>query len=141
MFEQSVVAFEPGRGFSLLGADIIIDDNEFQGVHIAAKNLSKDLAKVAPQSGNIVLTTSVNKASSRSCIIVGSLPKSKTIQKLQADKKIDLSPLAGKWESWLTACVASPLLGYDNGLVIVGSDKRGAIFGIYSLSEQVGVSP
>jgi hypothetical protein len=28
-----------------------------------------------------------------------------------------------------------------SALVIAGSDKRGAIFGVYSLSEQLGVSP
>ncbi|KAG6139325.1 hypothetical protein E4U38_008320 [Claviceps purpurea] len=141
MFEQPVVAFEPGQGFSLLGADIIIDPDEFEGVQIAAKNLSKDFAKVAPPRANVVLSTSVGQINSRSCIIVGSLSRSKTIQQLATDKKIDYSPLAGKWESWMTTCVASPIAGYDNGLVIVGSDKRGAIYGIYSLSEQIGVSP
>lgn len=141
MFEQPIVAFQPGQGFSLVGVDIIIDDNEFQGVHIAAKNLCKDFTNVVSQGGNVVLATAARQANSRSCIIVGSLSNSTTIQQLEVDKKINTSHLAGKWESWMTMCVSSPLTGYDNGLVIVGSDKRGAIFGIYSLSEQIGVSP
>ena len=29
----------------------------------------------------------------------------------------------------------------DNGIVILGSDKRGTIYGIYELSRQLGVSP
>jgi hypothetical protein len=41
----------------------------------------------------------------------------------------------------MTTIVHNPFDGYDNALVIVGSDKRGAIFGTYSLSEQIGVSP
>ncbi|GAB0134568.1 hypothetical protein EsDP_00002933 [Epichloe bromicola] len=141
MFEEPIVTFEPGQGFSLVGADIIIDDDEFQGVHIAAKNLSKDFSKVAPQGGTIVLSTSARQANSKSCIIVGSLSKSITIKQLEASKKIDLSRLGGKWESWITVCVSNPIEGYDNGLVIAGSDKRGAIFGIYSLSGQIDVSP
>ena len=31
--------------------------------------------------------------------------------------------------------------GVENALVIIGSDKRGTIYGIYDLSEQMGVSP
>ena len=37
--------------------------------------------------------------------------------------------------------VSAPLNGVDDALVIVGSDKRGTIYGIYELSEQIGVSP
>src|SRR5262249_15536320 len=33
------------------------------------------------------------------------------------------------------------LPGVDRALVIAGSDKRGTIYGIYDLSEQIGVSP
>ena len=31
--------------------------------------------------------------------------------------------------------------GVERALVIAGSDKRGTIFGVYDLSEQIGVSP
>ena len=37
--------------------------------------------------------------------------------------------------------VPRPLPGVANGLIIAGSDKRGTIYGIYDLSEQIGVSP
>ncbi|KAK2595431.1 hypothetical protein QQS21_006841 [Conoideocrella luteorostrata] len=141
MLEQRIVAFEPDQGFSLIGADIIVDDNEFEGVHIAARNLSKDFSKVTSQSSNIVLTTGASQVKSKSCIIVGTASESATIKQLEADGKVDTSRINGKWESWITQCVANPVEGYDNALVIAGSDKRGAIFGIYSLSEQIGVSP
>ncbi len=36
---------------------------------------------------------------------------------------------------------ANPLPGVDQALVICGSDKRGTIYGIYEISEQIGVSP
>lgn len=141
MLEQFVVAFEPSEGFSLIGADILIDQDDFEGIHIAANNLSKDFTRVTGQGGNEVLTTTAERTKSKSCIIVGSLSKSAIIKQLESDKKIDTSGISGKWESWITECVSSPIEGYDNALVIAGSDKRGAIFGIYSLSEQIGVSP
>jgi hypothetical protein len=37
--------------------------------------------------------------------------------------------------------VPNPLPGVASALVICGSDKRGTIYGIYDLSEQIGVSP
>ena len=48
--------------------------------------------------------------------------------------KLDVSAIEGKWESYLIQTV-------DGNLVIAGSDKRGTIFGIYDLSEKIGVSP
>lgn len=141
MFEEPVVTFESGEGFSLVGANILIDREEFQGVHIAAKNLSKDFTRVTGQGGNPVLTTEEDRVKSKNCIIVGTISNSAIIKQLGSEGKIDFSHIEGKWESWITQCVSNPVEGYDNALVIAGSDKRGAIFGIYSLSEQIGVSP
>ena len=49
--------------------------------------------------------------------------------------------IRGKWECWLTALVDAPFDGVSQALVILGSDKRGTIYGMYSLSEYIGVSP
>jgi hypothetical protein len=37
--------------------------------------------------------------------------------------------------------LANPISGLASALVIAGSDKRGTIYGIYDISEQIGVSP
>ena len=37
--------------------------------------------------------------------------------------------------------LSNPLPGVDEALVILGSDRRGTVYGIYELSEQIGVSP
>jgi hypothetical protein len=55
--------------------------------------------------------------------------------------KIDVAAIKGKWESYFTQVVPNPLPGVDSALVICGSDKRGAIYGIYDLSEESGQSP
>ena len=55
--------------------------------------------------------------------------------------KIDVKGVEGKWESYVVQVVKSPVEGTDNALVIAGSDKRGTIYGIYELSQQIGVSP
>lgn len=37
--------------------------------------------------------------------------------------------------------MSNPAPGVAQALVIVGADKRGAIYGVYDLSQQIGVSP
>lgn len=41
----------------------------------------------------------------------------------------------------MSVVISNPLPGIDNAMVIVGSDLRGTIFGLYDISEQAGVSP
>src|SRR5690606_26788754 len=74
-------------------------------------------------------------------IIVGTLGESSLIGQLVKDGKIKASELEGKWEKFLIVPVKNPMEGVDNALVIVGSDKRGTIFGMFELSGQMGVSP
>ncbi|HBX88136.1 MAG TPA: glycosyhydrolase, partial [Marinilabiliaceae bacterium] len=66
---------------------------------------------------------------------------SRYIKELIKKGKINGEELKGKNEKYLMAVVDKPLSGVKEALVIAGSDKRGAIYGIYELSEQIGVSP
>ncbi|MGB9468308.1 MAG: glycosyl hydrolase 115 family protein, partial [Candidatus Acidiferrum sp.] len=79
--------------------------------------------------------------SQQSAVIIATLGKSALLDQLIRDHKIDTAALAGKWESYLIQTVAHPIPGVSSALLIVGSDKRGTIYGIYELSEQIGVSP
>ena len=77
----------------------------------------------------------------RNVIIIGTIGKSEIIDRLIAERKIDVSAIKGKWESYFTQVVRKPLPGVDSALIICGSDKRGSIYGIYDLSEESGQSP
>lgn len=44
-------------------------------------------------------------------------------------------------EAFKSQIVRSPRHVVDQALVIAGSDKRGTIYGLYDISEQIGVSP
>nr|CEG02827.1 unnamed protein product [Fusarium pseudograminearum CS3487] len=74
-------------------------------------------------------------------IIVGTIGHSKLIDSLIDDGLIDVSKIEGKWESFVSQLVKDPLNGTAQALVIAGSDPRGTIYGIYDVSEQIGVSP
>ena len=78
----------------------------------------------------------------RTAIIIGQIGKSRLIDEIVAAGKLDeATAIEGEWEAFVTKTVSRPLPGVDKALVIAGSDARGTIFGTYSVSEEVGVSP
>jgi hypothetical protein len=119
-------------------ANILTDTNDSPGVTRAAEDFRSDIQRVSGLSAQF--TTNWKKAGGTT-VIIGTVGKSGIIDQLVRAKKIDVSPITGKWESFLIQTVAKPLPGIDNALVICGSDKRGTIYGIYDVSEQMGVSP
>ncbi len=119
-------------------ASFIIDDLDYPGVVKALNDLKNDIGKVTGITPEIC----INKIPKENNIVIaGTLEKSRLISQLVRQKKIDLSDLRGKWEKYIIQVVDKPFKGVDKALIIAGSDKRGTIYGIYSLSEQIGVSP
>lgn len=112
---------------------ISIDDTEFNGVKIAAENLCSDFERVTGR-GALLVSNSANRPK----IIVGTIEKSKTIGRLIKQGVIDGKALKGRREKFIITTMGE---GNDATLIIAGSDKRGAIYGIYELSQQMGVSP
>lgn len=74
-------------------------------------------------------------------VIAGTVGNSTLIDALVSSGTIDVSEIEGKWESFTSQLVSNPTDGVAQALVIAGSDPRGTIFGIYDVSEQIGVSP
>lgn len=139
MHQTDFMAHSAADGaITLVGAPIVIDRDDFEGVRIAAATLAKDIAKVTGEEAPAIIS---EQRQSSCVIIVGSIQRSKQIQQLASSGSIDITIAEGKWETWCTALVHAPWDGCANALVIFGSDKRGTIFGIYALSEQIGVSP
>lgn len=73
--------------------------------------------------------------------IAGILGKSALINGLVKQGRIDVGGIEGQWKAFKSQIVRSPMHGVDQALVIAGSDKRGTIYGLYDISEQIGVSP
>jgi hypothetical protein len=121
-----------------VAASLYVDSADFPGVIRAVGDLRADIQRVTSQSGAI---SHDGKGLGSNAIIIGTVGKSKIIDELIRGGKIDANSIAGKWESFLIQVVPNPLPGLASALVIAGSDKRGSIFGIYDLSDQIGVSP
>jgi Glycosyl hydrolase family 115/Gylcosyl hydrolase family 115 C-terminal domain len=128
--------------FCVVGAghtsSIYVDPGEFPGVARAANDLAQDIERVSGKAATVVRTTDEMAPWP---ILIGTVGKSVVLDELVKDGKLDVSAIRGKWESYVIQAVADPMPGVRQALVIAGSDKRGTIFGIYDVSENIGVSP
>ncbi|MGH7996292.1 MAG: glycosyl hydrolase 115 family protein, partial [Opitutaceae bacterium] len=112
------------------------DDHDWAGVLRAMGDFEEDVARVTGAKPRIEYAPI-----GRDIVLVGTVGRSRLIDKLVREGRLDVGPIAGKWECHIRQVVEHPFPGVDRALVIAGSDKRGTIYGIYGLSEQIGVSP
>jgi hypothetical protein len=119
-------------------ADILISPEDFKVVKLAANDLATDVWTVTGQRP-AVQTEAVGL--SEHVVLAGTIGKSPLIDTLISKGLLDVRQLRGQWESFLIATVRDPLPNVRLGLVIVGSDRRGTAYGIYELSQAIGVSP
>lgn len=82
-----------------------------------------------------------NADAASTVIIAGTIGHSKLIDALIDAGKISVTEIKGEWEAFVSTVVEEPIEGCAAALVIAGSDPRGTIYGIYDVSEQIGVSP
>ena len=114
---------------------VVVSPTENTAILRAAENLVDDFERVTGKRPSLT-----HKPSAKTTIIIGSL-ESPLIKEMVSAGKFDTSELVGRNEKYLIQTVASPLEGVDEALVIAGSDRRGVVYGIYEISEQIGVSP
>lgn len=114
-----------------------VDKGDYEGVQLVMQDIQEDFKKVLGKTPKI----NTGKIVDSYPIIIGTLGKSTFIDDLISRQKIDLSSIRGKRENFQIEVIDHPYPGVDQALVIVGSDKRGTIFGMYDLVEKMGVSP
>lgn len=114
------------------------DSDSDKGILRAVANLQSDFQKVTGVQPELI---SQNSGMNGMMIIIGEAGKSKTIDALIRQKKLDGKVLIGKREKYIIQNVSDPFPGVSKAIVIAGSDKRGTIYGIYEISQQIGVSP
>lgn len=148
--KPSIFTFTSENGGYQLGGpnlapEIRVSPNDEANLRRAANDLATDFGKVLGVNGSVVTadwaTTVAQKSATRPIIILGTVGKSSLIDGLISAKKLDVSALAGKWETYTYQVVQTPWEGRDAVFVIAGSDSRGAVFGLYDVSERIGVSP
>ena len=118
-------------------AAILYDASDAAVVKRAAELFAADVEAVTGRRPQVTSAT----GETGPAVIVGTVGGSALIRRLSEAGKIDTAPLEGAWERYLIQTVANPLPGIRKALVIAGSDRRGAAYGLFTLSELIGVSP
>lgn len=118
-------------------AAILYDASDAAVVKRAAELFAADVEAVTGRRPQVTSAT----GETGPAVIVGTVGGSALIRRLSEAGKIDTAPLEGAWERYLIQTVANPLPGIRKALVIAGSDRRGAAYGLSTLSELIGVSP
>ena len=116
--------------------EIYMDTNDCKGVSYAAHALLKDIKSVSGATATLTSDAGFQKKAdtARPAILVGTIGHSAAIDQLVKQKRINGNLLKSKREKFIITLT-------DGQLVIAGSDRRGTIYGIYELSQQMGVSP
>lgn len=119
----------------------VCDENAFSGVKKISRKVIGDIKKVFGFEATIAESLDSVK---KNAVIFGTVDKCSILQKLEKMGKINLSKIRGKWEVFGFFVIEKPFddkSEIQNAIVIAGSDKRGTIYGLFHISEILGVSP
>ncbi len=119
-------------------ATVLVDPSANPAVRHAGDGFAADLERV---SGTKALRVTALAGAKGPVVLIGVLGESPAIDALVRAGKIKPQDIAGEWEAFRQIVVDNPAPGISRALVIVGSDRRGAVYGAYDLSEKIGVSP
>jgi hypothetical protein len=119
-------------------ATIYYDTSENVLVKKSAEFLAGDIEKVTGRKPQVVVS---KDALESNMIIVATIGNNPLIDQLIKEKKLNVDAIRGQWERFIMQTIKNPFHGVKQALVIVGSDRRGAAYGVFTLSEEMGVSP
>ncbi|MBQ8549122.1 MAG: glycosyl hydrolase 115 family protein [Lachnospiraceae bacterium] len=123
-------------------ADILVEAESFAGVKLVAETVSEDVCMVCGIKP--VIAEEVLQCTGDRVILTATVGHSLLLERLEREGKVSLEVLRGKREVYLMQLVKQPFAEKEQVkelLVIAGSDKRGTIYGMFGLSERLGVSP
>ncbi|SJX66434.1 uncharacterized protein SRS1_16757 [Sporisorium reilianum f. sp. reilianum] len=126
--------------------EILTSRDDSSVVHHAAESFAADLMHMVPTATVVVRNVTaasvkmqqLGQAKER-VVVVGSVEASSLVREvaaMDAAVRAEVDKVSGKWEAWSSATMES-----GAGVVVLGSDRRGTAYGLYTLSEELGVSP
>lgn len=123
------------------------DGNSYCGLELVANTFAGDVEKVTGTKPDVVTDES---QISGNIIVAGTIEHNELLQRLVSNGIMDVSGLykdgAPKWDCYRMQFISGEDMqkcgyaGVGQALVIAGSNKRGAMYGLFHISEQIGVS-
>jgi len=123
---------------SKLTASVYFDESDFSSVKKTAQLFSEDIEMV---TGKKPMLVSSKLKAGEYTVIIGTVEKSQLIKELVKSKKLKIDSVCNQWERYTIRTIDNPFKGVKRALVIAGSDRRGTSYGVFSISEAIGVSP
>lgn len=137
---ESLYAKEETMGFKLVrggtAVSFLIEKDAFEGVRMVAEKVCADIKLVSGKKPKIFVQKRTRKPAGR--VVVATVGNSPLLDLYEKEGLLDLSKVRGKREVYQIKVLGE---GSKAVLVIAGSDKRGTIYGLFRLSECIGVSP
>lgn len=124
--------------------DFIFEETTVSGLNKIADKVIEDLHKVCGKKAErrkLVNDCKKWERESEPCVIYGVLGQSAILAYLEKNHKIRTEELWGKREAYGFFLVENPFGNIPWSLIIAGSDKRGVVYGLFHISELLGVSP
>ncbi|MDE7225107.1 MAG: hypothetical protein K2O34_15180, partial [Acetatifactor sp.] len=124
---------------------LLVENSAFEGVKRIAGRVAEDICKVTgckPSVASEQLAEGQTRA-----VLCATVGKSSLTEALEQEGALDLGRVRGRREVFLIQKLTAAQLsqtkafsGLEELLLICGSDKRGTIYGMFTLSEYIGVS-
>lgn len=111
---------------------------DFEGLSLVARAFAQDMEMVSGALPEIVTDSGRLNGN---VLIAGSIGNNDLIDRLIGDGRFDVSAIRNKRETYRMQVVDQPAQGIAKALVIAGSDKRGTLYGLFHISERIGVTP
>lgn len=121
-----------------LSTKFLVNEAADNGIKRVAGKVLGDYNAITSSNDSLV-EVSLELPKAECAVYAGIAGEDPLLNKLEKDGVIDLSDVHGKWEVFKMFVLSTPEV--SNLLVIAGSDKLGAIYGMFTLSEKFGVSP
>ncbi len=141
---QIQITNQPQKGsnyFSIINpkttAKIFIDSTDFKVVDKVSNLFASDIDMVSGKRPTLISSDKVEG----NLIIIGTIGHNQLIDQLIKEKKLNVDPIKNQWERFIIQTIDRPFKGVEKALVIAGSDRRGTAYGVFTLSESIGVSP
>ncbi|MBR6627719.1 MAG: glycosyl hydrolase 115 family protein [Lachnospiraceae bacterium] len=127
----------------------VVEECAFEGVKRILGKVAGDVEKVSGVRPQIMEVSSENYSDilaegqipGEEIIFAATLGKSELLEDMIQRGVYDPTDIRDKWEVFALKMVENPFPGVKRALVICGSDKRGTIYGLFRLSEYMGVTP
>lgn len=135
--QNTIVSRDVKQSFSLEHCRIVYAPEEEELVSVAAQWLANDIEAVTgirPSAGQEIpenAGTLILIATIQSSILPSLLPSS----------QINSLFTASNWEAFQIKTLEKPVRGIHHAILIIGSDRRGAAYGVAEFSAAIGVSP